>query len=42
MLDAKIKEKELVDKSNISNLVKKFDLITYVINNKSRIKNRVR
>ena len=42
MLDAKIKEKELVDKFNISNLVKKFDLITYVINNKSRIKNRVR
>ena len=42
MLDAKIKEKELVDKSNISNLVKKFDLITDDINNKSRIKNRVR
>ena len=44
MLDAKIYEKELRDKTNISNFVKNSDLNkkTCNITNKSRIKSRAR
>ena len=43
IIDARIKQKELISKSDNSNLVKDFDLNkTWNISNKTRVKSRVR